>query len=89
MEKKKDKKRLDILLFEKGLAETRTKAQAFIMGGGVLVNGQLEYKPGALFSQKDEIELKDINPYVSRGGLHILEGRNTNGMPRKQLKSKR
>lgn len=71
MEKKKDKKRLDILLFEKGLAETRTKAQAFIMGGGVLVNGQPEYKPGALFSQKDEIELKDINPYVSRGGLKL------------------
>ncbi|MCL2144355.1 MAG: S4 domain-containing protein, partial [Endomicrobia bacterium] len=71
MEKKKDKKRLDVLIFEKGLAETRTKAQAFIIGGSVLVNGQVEYKPSALFGEEDVVELKDINPYVSRGGLKL------------------
>lgn len=71
MEKKKDKKRLDILIFEKGFAETRTKAQAFIIGGSVLVNGQVEYKPSALFGEEDIVELKNINPYVSRGGLKL------------------
>lgn len=71
MEKKKGKKRLDILLFEKGLAETRTKAQAFIIGGSVYVNGEVNYKPGMLIGQEDNIEIKNINPYVSRGGLKL------------------
>lgn len=71
MEKKKDKKRLDVLIFEKGLAETRTKAQAFIIGGNVLLNGQVEYKPSVLAGEEDNVELKDINPYVSRGGLKL------------------
>ncbi|MCL1971580.1 MAG: TlyA family RNA methyltransferase [Endomicrobia bacterium] len=71
MEKKKDKKRLDILIFEKGLAETRTKAQAFIIGGSVLVNGQVEYKPSAVVGEEGIVELKDVNPYVSRGGLKL------------------
>jgi 23S rRNA (cytidine1920-2'-O)/16S rRNA (cytidine1409-2'-O)-methyltransferase len=71
MEKKKDKKRLDVLIFEKGLAETRTKAQAFIIGGSVLLNGQVEYKPSAFAGDQDTVELKDINPYVSRGGLKL------------------
>jgi 23S rRNA (cytidine1920-2'-O)/16S rRNA (cytidine1409-2'-O)-methyltransferase len=51
MEKTKKKKYLDILVFEKGFKETRTKAkakaqaQAFIMGGSVFVNNQVQYKP--------------------------------------------
>ena len=71
MKKKKDKKRLDVLIFEKGLAETRTKAQAFVIGGGVLVNGEVEYKSGRMLGEEDIIELKDVNPYVSRGGLKL------------------
>jgi 23S rRNA (cytidine1920-2'-O)/16S rRNA (cytidine1409-2'-O)-methyltransferase len=70
MEKNK-KKRLDILVFEKGFAETRTKAQAFIMGGSVFVNNQVQYKPSVLVGDEDIIEIKNINPYVSRGGLKL------------------
>ncbi|MDR3196205.1 MAG: TlyA family RNA methyltransferase [Endomicrobium sp.] len=71
MEKTKNKKRLDILAFEKGLAETRAKAQAFIIGGSVFVNDRVQYKPGALVCDKDVVEVKNINPYVSRGGLKL------------------
>jgi 23S rRNA (cytidine1920-2'-O)/16S rRNA (cytidine1409-2'-O)-methyltransferase len=71
MEKTKKKKRLDILVFEKGFAETRTKAQAFIMGGSVFVNNQVQYKPSILVSYEDIIEIKNINPYVSRSGLKL------------------
>jgi 23S rRNA (cytidine1920-2'-O)/16S rRNA (cytidine1409-2'-O)-methyltransferase len=71
MEKVKNKQRLDVLLFEKGLAETRTKAQAFVMGGSVFVNNQVQYKPSMLVIEEDIIEIKNINPYVSRGGLKL------------------
>jgi 23S rRNA (cytidine1920-2'-O)/16S rRNA (cytidine1409-2'-O)-methyltransferase len=70
MEKTK-KKRLDILVFEKGFAETRTKAQAFIMGGGIFVNNQVQYKPSVLVGDEDVIEIKNITSYVSRGGLKL------------------
>jgi 23S rRNA (cytidine1920-2'-O)/16S rRNA (cytidine1409-2'-O)-methyltransferase len=71
MGKKKNKKRLDVLLFEKGFAETRTKAQAFIMGGSVFVNNQVKYSPGTLVGKEDSVEVKNTNPYVSRGGLKL------------------
>jgi 23S rRNA (cytidine1920-2'-O)/16S rRNA (cytidine1409-2'-O)-methyltransferase len=67
----KKKKRLDVLLFERGFVETRTKAQAFIIGGSVFVNKQVQYKPSVLVDEDDKIELKNINPYVSRGGLKL------------------
>ncbi|MDR3253679.1 MAG: TlyA family RNA methyltransferase [Endomicrobium sp.] len=67
----KNKKRLDILLFEKGFAQTRTKAQAFIMSGSVFVNNEVQYKPGALIGKEEIIEIKNTNPYVSRGGLKL------------------
>jgi len=71
MQKTKNKKRLDALIFEKGLAETRTKAQALILGGNVFVNGEVARKAGALIDDKDLIEIKNANPYVSRGGLKL------------------
>lgn len=71
MEKKKGKKRLDIMIFEKGLSETRAKAQAFIIGGSVFVNGEVCYKPGNLVGEEDIVEVRNINPYVSRGGLKL------------------
>ncbi|AKL97596.1 TlyA family RNA methyltransferase [Endomicrobium proavitum] len=70
MEKNK-KKRLDVAVFEKGFAETRTKAQAFIMGGSVFVNNEVQYKPGILVGDEDIIEVKNTNPYVSRGGIKL------------------
>jgi len=66
------KHRLDSLLTEKGLAKSRQRAQALIMAGKVLVNGQPVDKPGFYVSTTDTLELKgeDI-PYVSRGGLKL------------------
>ena len=68
----KIKKRLDVLLQERGLAETRTKAQAVIMSGLVYVSGQKADKPGTAFEETVEIEVRGAAcPYVSRGGLKL------------------
>ena len=68
----KNKQRLDALLTEKGLAETRSKAQAIIMSGEVYVNGQKADKPGAMFEDTADIEVRGaVCPYVSRGGLKL------------------
>lgn len=66
------KKRLDTLLVELGLAETRSRAQGIIMAGLVLVDGKPGAKAGTLVPEDAEIVIKgkDI-PYVSRGGLKL------------------
>ena len=79
------KQRLDRLLVERGLAESREKAQALIMAGGVLVNGQKAMKPGHSVDVASQIEITGKAPYVSRGGLKLaaaLEsfGINANGL---------
>src|SRR5439155_1271625 len=68
--------RLDRLLVEKGLLDSREKALRSIMAGDVLVDGQRADKAGALVSTEAELELKGRSPYVSRGGeklVHALE----------------
>ena len=66
------KERLDVLVTERGLAESRTKAQALIMSGQVYVNGQKEEKSGTAFPQDAVIEVRgSAIPYVSRGGLKL------------------
>ena len=66
------KKRLDRLVVERGLAETREKAQALIMAGLVLVDDQPVTKAGAAVSDGADVQLKEQpHPYVSRGGLKI------------------
>ena len=68
----KNKKRLDVLLVERGFAETRTKAQAIIMSGLVYVAGQKADKPGMSFDENCELEVRGATcPYVSRGGLKL------------------
>ena len=68
----KIKKRLDVLLVERGYADTRTKAQAIIMSGLVYVTGQKADKPGTSFEENVEIEVRGATcPYVSRGGLKL------------------
>ena len=68
----KIKKRLDVLLVERGYADTRTKAQAIIMSGLVYVTGQKADKPGTAFEENVEIEVRGAAcPYVSRGGLKL------------------
>jgi len=67
-----NKKRLDLAVFDTGLAKSRQRAQAMIMEGKILVNNQPVDKPGTLVSMDDHLFLKgnDI-PYVSRGGLKL------------------
>lgn len=68
----KIKKRLDVLLTERGFADTRTKAQAIIMSGLVYVDGQKADKPGTSYEETVEIEVRSGGcPYVSRGGLKL------------------
>ena len=54
----KIKKRLDVLLTERGLAENRTKAQAIIMSGLVYVQGQKAEKPGVSYDESVDIEVQ-------------------------------
>jgi 23S rRNA (cytidine1920-2'-O)/16S rRNA (cytidine1409-2'-O)-methyltransferase len=63
--------RLDILMVERDLAETREKAQALIRAGHVLVDGQRADKPGRSVSPDATITLRSRLPYVSRGGLKL------------------
>ena len=68
----KKKIRLDQLIVNTGLAESREKAKAVIMAGEVLVDGQRADKPGHTFPEDCEITLKTASmPYVSRGGLKL------------------
>ncbi len=67
------KERLDVLLVQRNLAESREKAKAIIMTGNVFVNGNREDKAGTTFDvEKCQIEIKGHTlPYVSRGGLKL------------------
>ena len=67
-----DKMRLDVAVFERGLAETREKAKALIMAGSVYLNGQKALKGGTAAKDTEIIEVRGaVNPYVSRGGLKL------------------
>jgi 23S rRNA (cytidine1920-2'-O)/16S rRNA (cytidine1409-2'-O)-methyltransferase len=63
-----EKKRLDILMEERGIAHSRTLAQRLIMAGSVRVNGRVVLKPGDKVGEKDLIELIQAPRFVSRGG---------------------
>ena len=65
------KKRLDQLLVERGLADSREKAQALIMAGAVMVNGQKAAKPGHSLADDVLIEVTQKLPFVGRGGLKL------------------
>ena len=66
------KKRLDILLVEKGLAPSREKAKAIIMSGIVYVDNVKEDKAGSSFEEDANIEVRGKTlKYVSRGGLKL------------------
>lgn len=68
----KDKKRLDLLLVERGLAPTREKAQALILSGQVLVEDHPATKAGQAYPLESEIRIRgEALPFVSRGGLKL------------------
>jgi 23S rRNA (cytidine1920-2'-O)/16S rRNA (cytidine1409-2'-O)-methyltransferase len=63
--------RLDALLAERGLADSREKAQALIMAGAVTVNREPAQKAGQLVAPGAEIAVRQAQPYVSRGGYKL------------------
>jgi 23S rRNA (cytidine1920-2'-O)/16S rRNA (cytidine1409-2'-O)-methyltransferase len=63
--------RLDVLLTERGLVESRSKAQALIMAGKVRVEDQVIIKAGAQIPLEANISLDSDLPYVSRGGVKL------------------
>lgn len=66
------KERIDKLMFERGLAESRTRAQALILAGQVLVREQRVDKPGQLIDADAEIRIKGESlRYAGRGGLKL------------------
>jgi 23S rRNA (cytidine1920-2'-O)/16S rRNA (cytidine1409-2'-O)-methyltransferase len=69
------RERIDKLLVERGLAQSRTKAQALVMAGVVLVDEQLVRKPSESFLPEATIRIKDADDpasrYVGRGGLKL------------------
>lgn len=71
---KPSKTRLDVLVFERGLAPSRERAQALLLAGSILVNGQKGTKPGTQVASDARLEMiGEPQKYVSRGGLK-LEG---------------
>lgn len=68
---KKQKQRLDLLLVERQLAESRERARRLIMAGEVLVDEQVSDKPGKTVPVTATIRVRQSLPYVSRGGLKL------------------
>jgi 23S rRNA (cytidine1920-2'-O)/16S rRNA (cytidine1409-2'-O)-methyltransferase len=66
-----EKRRLDQLLVDRGLAESREKAQALILAGWVLVDGQKADKAGRSIAADSRIEVIERSPFVSRGGFKL------------------
>jgi 23S rRNA (cytidine1920-2'-O)/16S rRNA (cytidine1409-2'-O)-methyltransferase len=70
------KGRIDRLLVERGLVDSREKATRLILAGEVLVDGERVDKAGAMVSTTADIEVRGRSPYVSRGGeklAHALD----------------
>lgn len=75
------KKRLDVLLVEQGLADSREKAKAIIMSGIVYVDNNKEDKAGITFEETARIEVRgNTLKYVSRGGLKLEKAMNNFGV---------
>jgi 23S rRNA (cytidine1920-2'-O)/16S rRNA (cytidine1409-2'-O)-methyltransferase len=74
------KQRLDLALVERGLAETRARAQALIMAGEVLVDGKRVDKAGVQVGDTSLLEVKSGLPYVSRGGPKLAHALNVFGL---------
>src|SRR3954467_2402964 len=73
----KHKVRLDQLLVQRGLAETRGKAQALILAGAVRVGGEQRTKAGEQIAEDAAVELIEALPYASRGGYKLAHALDT------------
>lgn len=70
----KNKARLDILLVQKGLVDSREKAKALIMAGKVFKENLCLDKPGMMIDENTILSIKGVvHPYVSRGGLKLAK----------------
>jgi len=65
------KRRVDSLIVDRGLVESRAKAQALIMAGEVVVEGKAVIKPGTLVNEEAAITILEPPRFVSRGGLKL------------------
>ena len=65
------KKRLDILISDRGLTESREKARQLILAGAVSISGKTDLKPGQLFPLHTEIDIREAPKYVGRGGIKL------------------
>ena len=66
------RQRLDQLLFDRGMAESRTQAQALVLAGKVFVKGQRCDKPGTKLSPDVELDVRGMREWVSRGAYKLL-----------------
>src|SRR5215217_4681250 len=66
------RKRLDTLMAERGLFESRSRAAAAVMAGAVRVGGEPARKPGQMVAADDEISVERGPDYVSRGGIKLV-----------------
>ncbi|MEI7473305.1 MAG: TlyA family RNA methyltransferase [bacterium] len=81
MKQKPKKIRIDALLVERGLFETKTQAQKAISDGKVKINGMICEKAGAQFLENVHLEIEaEKLPYVSRGGLKLERAINEFGL---------
>lgn len=66
------KQRLDVALVERGLVDTRSKAQSLIMARRILVNGAFVDKAGAAVTAEDDVRVAELeHPWVGRGGMKL------------------
>lgn len=65
------KRRLDSLMVEQKLAESREKAQALVMAGKTFIDGRPAAKPGQMVDEAAQISVTAPSPYVGRGGLKL------------------
>ena len=78
MAEKTVKKRLDVLVYENGYAQSREKAKTIIMAGLVYVDNQKADKAGVSYPENVKLEVRGSTPkYVSRGGLKLEKAMNT------------
>lgn len=72
MPPKPTRTRLDVVLVERGLVETRSKAQSLIMARRVLVNDEYADKPGRQIAGDDAVRVAELeHPWVGRGGMKL------------------
>ena len=74
------KRRLDTLLAERGLYESRSRAAAAVIAGDVRVGGRPASKPGELVPDEADVAVAEAPPFVSRGGVKLANALDAFGL---------